>query len=274
MTNAGEPLSYLSLGWGIQSSTLAAMMALDEIPRADYLVHSDTTHEKQATYEYAERMTPWLGEHGLDVVTVTANRPAIVESDWGTNGSVMIPAFSESQADGSRGQVRRQCTHDWKIMPIRRFVATELKRLGRRKTPRTVRAIMGISADEWRRVRDSDVQYIENHYPLVDLGLTRDDCIRWMADHGLPIPPKSACTFCPYQSLSTWRDLKRGDGLDWREAVATDQIIRDMRQPKHTLYLHPHRKPLEEAVELPEDKGQLALELDFEAPCDSGVCFV
>ena len=33
------------------------------------------------------------------------------------------------------------------------------------------------------------------------------------------------------------------------------------------------RKPLGEAIELPEDKGQLALELDFEAPCDSGVCF-
>ena len=273
MNQSTEPLSYLSLGWGIQSSALAAMMALGEIPRSDYLIHSDTTHEKEGTYAYAERMIPWLGEHGLDVVTVTANRPDIVRSDWGKTGSVMVPAFSVDKGDGSHGQVRRQCTYDWKIVPIRRFVREELKRLGRRKAPGAVKAIMGISADEWRRVRDSDVQYIENHYPLVDLGLTRDDCILWMADHGLPVPPKSACTFCPYQSLSTWRDLKRQGGLDWREAVATDQIVRDMR-PEHTLYLHPHRRPVAEAVELPEDKGQLALALDFEAPCDSGVCFV
>ena len=54
MTNvATRPLSFLSLGWGIQSSALAAMMALDEIPRADYLIHADTTHEKAATYAFA-----------------------------------------------------------------------------------------------------------------------------------------------------------------------------------------------------------------------------
>ena len=35
-----EPLRFLSLGWGVQSWTLAAMMALDELPRADYLVHA------------------------------------------------------------------------------------------------------------------------------------------------------------------------------------------------------------------------------------------
>ena len=30
------------VGWGRQSMTLAAMMALDVMPRADYLVHVDT----------------------------------------------------------------------------------------------------------------------------------------------------------------------------------------------------------------------------------------
>lgn len=178
---------------------------------------------------------------------------------------MLIPAFSLDNADGARGQIKRQCTHDWKVVSVRRFVAAELKRLGRPKSPGAVKAIMGISADEWRRVRDSDVQYIENDYPLVDRGLTRDDCIRWMADHDIPIPPKSACTFCPYQSPGTWQDLKRADGQDWYEAIEADQAVRNMR-PDHTLYLHPHRKPLQEAVALPEDSR----ELDFEAPATLG----
>ena len=42
--NADNPLKILSLGWGVQSWTLAAMAALGEIPMPDYAVHADTTH--------------------------------------------------------------------------------------------------------------------------------------------------------------------------------------------------------------------------------------
>ena len=104
---AEKPLTFLSLGWGIQSTTLAAMMALEEIPRADYLLHADTTHEKEETYRYAERMTPWLRERGMNVETVSGGRTDITRPEWGI-GSVMIPAFSLDKADGTHGQVRRQ----------------------------------------------------------------------------------------------------------------------------------------------------------------------
>ncbi len=129
-----KPLSYLSLGWGIQSTTLAAMMAFDEIPRADYIIHADTTHEKEATYEYAERMTPWFGEHGIDIVTVRGKWLDVAISQWGDGTSVMIPAFTLDKVDGSKRQVRRQCTSYWKINPIRQFITSELKRLGRPKS--------------------------------------------------------------------------------------------------------------------------------------------
>ena len=128
------PLTYLSLGWGVQSFTLAAMMALDELDRVDFLVHSDTTHEASGTYAFAEQWTPWLGEHGLTVVTVRPENADITRLDWG-RGSVMIPAFSQDKQDASHGQVKRQCTTQWKIMPIRRFLRAELKRQGRPARP-------------------------------------------------------------------------------------------------------------------------------------------
>lgn len=37
------PLRVISLGWGVQSWSLAAMAALGEIPRVDYAIHADTT---------------------------------------------------------------------------------------------------------------------------------------------------------------------------------------------------------------------------------------
>ena len=71
-THPLSSLTVLSMGWGVQTWTLAAMMALDEHPRADFLVFADTHHEGQGTYEFAHQWTPWLGEHGLTVVTVEA----------------------------------------------------------------------------------------------------------------------------------------------------------------------------------------------------------
>lgn len=265
-------LTILSLGWGIQSFTLAAKMALHEIERADFLVHADTNHERSATYEFAQRWTPWLGEHGLNVVTVSGKRTEVVVEDW--SNSVMIPAFTTDNETGSRGQVRRQCTHDWKIMPIRRFIRSELEGRGIKKAPGVVASWMGISLDEFQRMRDSDVKYILNAYPLVDQRITRADCVAWLESRGLEVPPKSSCTFCPYRSLASWKELKRAGGADWDEAVRVDEAIRNKR-PKADLFVHPYRKPLEEAVRIPEDEGaeQLALELELEQPCDSGHCF-
>ena len=118
-------LTYLSLGWGVQSWTIAAMVALGELPPIDLAIHADTTHEASGTYAHAAKWTPWLEERGVRVVTVTGNRTEITRPDWGI-GSVMIPAFSLDKTDGTKGQVKRQCTHDWKIMPIRRYLRSLL----------------------------------------------------------------------------------------------------------------------------------------------------
>ena len=123
-------------------------------------------------------------------------------------------------------------------------------------------------------MHDSGVKYILNTWPLVDRKMTRADCTRWLTAHDLPTPPKSSCTFCPFHGIAQWKQLKRDGGPDWAEAVAVDEEVRDMRETYgHTLYVHPHRIPLEQAVHLPEVDGQMALELGLEQPCDSGVCF-
>jgi hypothetical protein len=64
---------------------------------------------------------------------------------------------------------------------------------------------LGISADELRRVRDADEKLTHgrmrtNYYPLIELGMTRDDCIAYIAASGYPVPPKSACDICPFSS--------------------------------------------------------------------------
>lgn len=199
-------------------------------------------------------------------MTVQGTRTEVIGEDW--SNSVMIPGFTLDNKTGSRGQIRRQCTHDWKILPIRRFIRTVISK----PTPGAVESWQGISLDEWQRMRTSDVAYITNVYPLVNRRLTRADCVAWLQANGLDVPPKSACTFCPYKSVNSWKKLKRVGGADWEEALRVDGAIRSKR-PKHDLFVHPARVPLAEAVRIPEDVGTKQLGLfNEEAPCDSGYC--
>ena len=264
-------LRYLSLGWGVQSWTIAAMVALGELPPIDIAVHADTGHEAQGTYEHARLWTPWLEERGVKVATVHPDNIDITRF-WATGQpSVLVPAFSTRLKDGDHGQVKRQCTTNWKLRPLRRYIR---QRLGTtRPTPGEVECWMGISADEFHRMRTSDVQYITNVYPLVDRRISRSDCITWLSQHDLPTPPKSACVFCPFHSISSWQELKRRGGHDWEVAVEADKAVRDKRQALgFELFIHPARVPLEQAVGIPEDVG--AHQLEMEIPCDGGVCFV
>ena len=259
-----NPLKYLSLGWGVQSWTLVAMAALGEIPKPDVAIHADTTHEAAHTYSHAKKWTPWLEDHGIRVVTVRTNAP---EVNYGI-GDVIIPAFSRKETGPTKqdGQIRRECTNKWKIQPVRKFVRT----LVPNPRPGSVEAWMGISLDEWTRMRDSDVKYIKNVYPLVDRRMRRGDCITWLQKNGLDVPGKSACVFCPYHNAQAWKDMKKRGGSDWNRAVAVDDGIRD--NGFHKLFIHSARKPLEEAVQIPEDHGASQLEMDM--VCDSGVCFI
>ena len=220
-------LTYLSLGWGVQSWTIAAMAALGELPPVDLAIHSDTGHEAAGTYAHAEKWTSWLEERGVLVVTVRPENNSVIREDWGKKSgtpSIQIPAFTFSHSSGDAGQIDRQCTRQWKITPIRKHLRIKL---GRKKPKaESVECWQGISLDEWSRMRDSDVKYIRNVYPLVDRRMTRLDCIQWLQKHNLDVPPKSACVFCPFHKMSEWHSLKQSrlhsEGISFRRVRSPD----------------------------------------------------
>lgn len=252
-------MKIISLGWGIQSFSLAAMVALGELEPIDFAIHADTTHESRLTYEFADRWQGWLEERGVKVVTVKN-----VKSELGNRNIVDIPAFTQTET--SQGQIRRQCTQDWKIAHMRRYI--QLVRNGQ-----LVEQWLGISLDEFQRMRQSDVRYITNVYPLIEKRVTRQDCVKWLESHGLEVPPKSACTFCPYHSMSEWRRIKNTPE-DWKKAIDVDNAIRKARPP-YELFVHPARKPLAETdMRTMEEKGQMSLWENLEENECTGTCFV
>ena len=260
-------MKILSLGWGVQSFTLAAMVALGELEPVEAAIHADTLHESSLTYSFAERWTPWLVSHGVNVVTVTNPTGGVFEL-FKRIGQTHLPAYTLN-VQGDAGQLNRSCTHRWKIVPMRRWIAAELAQRNLTKVPGMVEQWLGISLDEFQRMKDSDVKYIKHRWPLIDKRMTRRDCYTWLDKHGLEIPPKSSCTFCPYHDTAAWRRMKAG-GSDWDEAVRVDNTLRHLRPP-YEMFVHPARKPLEEIdLSTPEENGQLSL---WDNEC-SGICGV
>lgn len=74
--------------------------------------------------------------------------------------------------NGERGMARRQCTGEYKIKPIKAEVRRRLGYPHPTRVPAGVWAqtAIGISVDEIGRARDSDVGYMRNVHPLLDLG--------------------------------------------------------------------------------------------------------
>jgi hypothetical protein len=291
-----DPLRIISLGWGVQSFALAAMSALGELPPVDAAIHADTTHERSETYAFAKRWTPWLEARGVQVVTVSDRKAA--SALFGKSGQTHLPAFTLKTGmvqEGDwiwaengeefwepsgrivqkmkQGQLRRSCTQRWKIAPQRRWISAELKRRELPKSPGSVDQWFGITKDEWSRMRDSDVRYVRNVYPFMDLDppMTRHDVMRWLQDNGLEIPVKSACVFCPYHNLAAWREIKTGSNGDWSKAVEVDTLIRHKR-PGYQCFVHPACIPLDQ-VDLRNEQDHGQLELWPEEEC-TGNCFL
>lgn len=248
-------LNIISLGAGVQSTTMALMAAHGEItPMPDYAIFADTGWEPAAVYEHLRfLMSPNVLPFPVHVVTAGNLRQDTMDRS-NTTGQAFaaIPWFLKTiKANGSydEGMGRRQCTSEYKLTPIQR----KIKELGgHRKTPATV--WIGISTDEYLRVKPSRVKYIVNRHVLIEKDMSRRDCLAWMKAQGYPEPPKSSCIGCPFHSNEQWRALTPSEMQD---AIEVDEAIRNQSGMKGEQYAHRSLKPLSEVdFSTAEERGQ------------------
>lgn len=269
-----EILRVLSLGAGWQSTTVALKVKEGELPAIDCAIFADTQSEPKAVYRHLEWLIGVL-PFPVHVVTVGSLRQEILDACEGIRGAWGRPPMYIRNGDGSVGFTRRQCTQDYKLVPIFRKLRELAGVKPRSPGPKTpvVEQLIGISRDEAQRMKPAKFRWIRNSYPLVEAGITRWDCGVWLKNHGYPIPPKSACTFCPYHSDAMWRDIQRNDPESWADAVDLDRRIRNGKHHllKGVPFLHSSCRPLEEVdFSNAEDRGQLSL---FDNECE-GMCGV
>jgi len=259
-------LTAISLGAGVQSTTMALMAKHGEItPMPDCAIFADTQAEPSGVYRHLY----WLADGVLPfpVHSVTAGdlRAQIMKSSQGTGRNDGRPPFFIKNPDGTRGILNRQCTADFKLGPFHAKVRALLglakgqsirtlpvvKALGiKRKdpVPPFVEQWIGISLDEAQRMKPSLHTWVTNRYPLVEMRMTRTDCEVWLTAHGYKIPVKSACTFCPFRSDLEWIRMRDDDPEAFADAAALDRAIRSpgYKNLIGEAYVHASLKPLDQ----------------------------
>lgn len=235
--------NVLSLGAGVQSSTLAFMIEKKEIQyQVECAIFADTKSESPKIYEWLEyiRNNVSFPVHIVDNGNLMTKSLEVHTSKTGTKYmKSAIPAFLDGEM--GKGIMMRQCTYDHKIVPIYRQVK---KLFGKEK----IGMLLGISTDEAGRMKLSKKNNILNLYPLIEKNMNRQDCLKWMKKHNYPAPPRSSCVFCPFHSNREWQRLKTEEPEQFQLAVEYERKYQE--QTRNILtgipFLHVARKPLDQ----------------------------
>lgn len=273
-----EPIHIISLGAGVQSSTMALMAAAGEIiPMPIAAVFADTQAEPASVYawlDWLEAQLPFpvhrVTKGSLTEASLNIRTRKDLSGKWVKS---LIPAFIKNP-DGSKGIMGRACTFDYKV----KMLEKESRRLGSIKHgQKTVGVIqwIGISRDECHRMKPSRVAWAEHRWPLIDLGMKRHDCLAWMKNRGFPKPPRSACIYCPFHSDAEWRRLRDEEPDEWEKVI---QFEADLQAAKASTdkqngvpFLHASLKPLSQVdLRTSRERGQMDL---FGNECE-GMCGV
>jgi hypothetical protein len=266
----GANLRVLSLGAGVQSTTLALMAAHGVIgPMPDAAIFADTGWEPDAVYEHLD----WLSGGNvlpfpIHRVSAMDLRKHVLDRATETEGRyISVPYFL-----GDGGMGRRQCTREAKIAPIRK----EIRRMlgvpkGHKATAFRVEQWIGISTDEMQRMAIARENWITHRWPLIEARMSRGDCLAWLDRHGYPIPPKSSCIGCPFHNDAFWRAMQKDDPAAFADAVEVDRSLRargPVRGMRSNEYMHRSCQPLEDIDFEARTTGP---QIDFLDEC-SGVC--
>ena len=271
MVTLKQPLRVLSLGAGVQSTAVLLMMIEGELPKADAVIFADTGWEPIAVYDHLKKLELLMAKNNLPFYKVSAGN--IREDFMKSETRFASMPLHILNNNNKKAMIRRQCTSEYKIVPLLKK-QRELAGLksGQQSKEHLITTIIGISFDEIQRMRDPAFSWIKNEYPLVDLRITREDCLDWCNKHGYDKPPRSACIGCPFKSNNEWANLKTMP-VEWADAVEFDQALRTNKRLvdrfRGQAFLHSSMQPLTEVdLRSNQEKGIYSL---FDQECE-GMC--
>lgn len=245
-----KPVKHiLSYGGGVNTVALMLLLIKGKKP-LDEVVFADTGAEVPETYAYLKTAKEYLHDHDIPFRTVSKRIEGrdLYKTCWHRK---VFPSV-----------LWRWSTRDFKVDPIYKYY---------RSLDSHVNQYLGIAYDEFERMKDSKVDYVTNLFPLVQKKMTRDACIDLIEKEGLPVPVKSGCFFCPFNSLDRWEWLYEKHPRLYQKAVALEENSKHFPMQRLTDQVYRNRakvtlRELREAL-----KTGSVENLRTELPCE-GFC--
>jgi hypothetical protein len=229
-----RPIAW-ACGGGVDSTAIAVLICQKELPPPDYAWIVDVGYEPRTTWDYVERvLQPKLAEVGVTLHVLKTSD--YTNNDLVRGGFPTIPAYRRAES-GTIQKLHVHCSNEWKALVARRWL--------RAQGVTACEQWIGISADETRRVRESDRAWIRIRYPLIGRGLTRSDCMYLIGQAGWPQPERTSCYLCPHRSQGDWRRLAARNPADFSRAVEAE---REMQKTHPDVFLHRSDVALNAAV--------------------------
>ena len=219
--------NYLSFGGGVNSTACIVLKAQGRLNYAEaiYVDHGCDWPETRAYVQMLAKQFP-----------ITILKPQV-------EGFSNLYGYA-SKYNMTPSRQRRWCTDKFKVRVIHNYVE------------RPCFSLIGFSTEEEHRARISSENGIENRFPLLELEIDRDECVKIIRDYGLPVPMKSGCWFCPFQRIGQWKKLRRvhPDLFCKAEQLEQNHIVAREKRGKKGCLLASKTKRLGEVVNQRQSK--------------------
>ena len=207
--------NYLSFGGGVNSVALYLMLQHQgEEFEAVFVDHGADWPE---TYDYVD----YLIKRGFKITIIKGERRGLPLYEYCMKYKIM-----------PSGRLR-WCTEEFKVNPLHDYF----------KKPCI--DMIGIDAGEKHRAKHRGGEDIFVDYPLVDAGFDRNDCIELIKEHGLKVPPKSGCWFCPFQKRTDVRRLSYEDPCLFDKVRELENLVVEKQLAKGKKPYYLYRMPID-----------------------------
>jgi len=249
-----EPLQVLSFGGGVQSTAMVLMVLEGTLPIPDLIIHSDTGAEMPYTYEITNKIKSLCDANKIPFVIVKSKKGKI-DDYYLSKNSVPVVGF-------------RSCTDNFKIRPQRQYIR---EIVGSKNGVKLADVWLGITTDEAHRNYESNVKWVSNKFPFLELNLSRTDCIKINEKYNFYVK-KSGCYMCPYGGKKWFIHLYRNYPDLFEKAKILESNYQDKYGKKHGLVVGINDLNNLRFHNLFSFGGEILT--DDESKCDSGGCFI
>lgn len=232
---------YLSYGGGV-NSTAMLLLLLDKGWEFES-VYVDHGCDWPETREYVRMLAD---RYPITILKPSVNyKGEIFDNiyDWGFIQGI-LPS-----------RLHRWCTQRFKVQPLMDYAETPCFQF------------IGIDTTEAHRAKFSCNMGVENRFPLLEYGIDRKGCIDIIKAHDLPVPIKSGCYFCPFQTVGQWRKLRKVHPDLFCKAKKLEDRVNIPRLARGYKPFYISKAPLDILV----NEKQSVMWPDMKPPCSCGI---